>query len=69
MDAAEARRIYKREWNRKNRDKVKAAQDRYWQRKAEQAAAAEQAARQDTAAGMAGEMAKEPRSAKGRGIA
>lgn len=38
--AREARRAYKREWNRKNRDKVKAAQERYWSRKAE---AAEQA--------------------------
>ena len=32
--AKEARRAYKREWNRKNRDKVKAAQERYWNRKA-----------------------------------
>lgn len=36
--AAEARRQYKREWNAKNPDKVKAAQARYWQRKAERAA-------------------------------
>ena len=33
--AREARRAYKREWNRKNKDKVKAAQERYWIRKAE----------------------------------
>ncbi len=33
--AKELRRAYKREWNRKNRDKVKAAQERYWNRKAE----------------------------------
>ena len=39
--AKEARRAYKREWNRKNKDKVKAAQERYWNRKAQQAAAAE----------------------------
>lgn len=26
---------YRREWNRKNRDKVKAAQERYWNRLAE----------------------------------
>lgn len=39
--AKEARRAYKREWNRKNKDKVKAAQERYWNRKAEEAAAAE----------------------------
>lgn len=32
--AKEARRAYKREWNRRNRDKVKAAQARYWERKA-----------------------------------
>ena len=37
--AREARRIYKREWNRRNPDKVKAAQRRYWEKKA--AAAAE----------------------------
>lgn len=32
--AKEARRAYKREWNRKNRDKVKQAQERYWTKKA-----------------------------------
>lgn len=35
--AKEARRAYKREWNRRNRDKVKAAQERYWSRRAEAA--------------------------------
>ena len=40
--AKEARRAYKREWNRKNKDKVKAAQARYWERRA--AGKAEQAA-------------------------
>jgi hypothetical protein len=39
--AKEARRAYKREWNRKNRDKVKAAQARYWERKAAAAEAAQ----------------------------
>lgn len=39
--AKEARRAYKREWNRRNRDKVKAAQERYWNRKAEAAEAAQ----------------------------
>lgn len=34
-DAKEERRRYKREWNRKNPDKVKAAQRRYWERKAQ----------------------------------
>lgn len=43
--AKEARRAYKREWNRKNRDKVRAAQARYWERKA---AAAEAVRNQDT---------------------
>lgn len=32
--AREARRKYKREWNRANKDKVKAAQERYWMKKA-----------------------------------
>ena len=35
--AKEARRAYKREWNRKNRDRVKAAQARYWESKAQAA--------------------------------
>jgi len=34
--AKEARRAYKREWARKNPDKVKAAQERYWKKKAAQ---------------------------------
>jgi hypothetical protein len=34
--AKEARRAYNREWARSNRDKVKAAQERYWTRKAEE---------------------------------
>lgn len=34
--AKEARRAYKRAWNHANRDKVKAAQARYWNKKAEQ---------------------------------
>ena len=36
--AREARRAYKREWNRKNRDKCRAAEQRYWERKAAAAA-------------------------------
>lgn len=39
--AKEARRAYKREWNRRNRDKVRAAQARYWERKAAAAGAAQ----------------------------
>lgn len=35
--AKEARRAYKREWNRKNRDKVKAATARYWEKRAREA--------------------------------
>lgn len=39
--AKEARRAYKREWARKNPEKVKAQQERYWKKKAaEQVAAA-----------------------------
>lgn len=33
-EAAAARRAYKRAWAKKNPDKVNAAQERYWQRKA-----------------------------------
>lgn len=32
--AKEARRAYIREWQRNNKDKVRAAQERYWMRKA-----------------------------------
>ncbi len=39
--AAAARRAYKRKWARENRDKVQAQQERYWTRKAAEAAAAE----------------------------
>lgn len=38
--AKEARREYKREWNRKNPDKVRAAQKRYWEKRAQQIEAA-----------------------------
>lgn len=34
--AAAARRAYKREWARKNPDKIRAQQERYWQKKAAQ---------------------------------
>ncbi len=37
--AKEARREYKRRWNAANKDKVKAAQERYWNKIAEQQAA------------------------------
>ena len=32
--AKEMRRAYKRNWSRRNPDKVRAAQERYWERKA-----------------------------------
>ena len=35
--AQKLRREYKRDWNRRNPDKVKAAQARYWERKAKEA--------------------------------
>lgn len=44
--AKEAYRAYKREWNQNNRDKVRAAQERYWKRKAEAAERSEDPARQ-----------------------
>lgn len=34
--AKEARRAYRREWAKKNQEKVKAAQARYWNKKAEE---------------------------------
>lgn len=37
--AAEARRRYKREWARKNPDKIRAQQARYWEKKALEAEA------------------------------
>ena len=41
--AREQRRAYKREWNRKNKDKVKAASERYWERKAAEAQSKQEA--------------------------
>lgn len=35
--AREAQRAYRRAWAKKNPDKVKAAQERYWERKAKEA--------------------------------
>lgn len=35
--AKEARREYQRNWQRNNKDKVRAAQNRYWEKKAQQA--------------------------------
>lgn len=43
--AKEMRRAYKRAWNRANKDKVKAAQERYWNKRA---AAAQVAQEQET---------------------
>lgn len=39
--AKEERRIYQREWRRRNRDKVKAINQRYWANRAQQRLAAE----------------------------
>ncbi len=36
--AREARREYKRNWQRKNRDKCRAQQERYWTKRAEREA-------------------------------
>ena len=41
--AKEARRAYKRAWNKANPEKVKAYQANYWQKKAEQAQQAAEA--------------------------
>lgn len=42
--AKAARRAYKRKWQRENRDKVKQYQEKYWNRKAQEAAAADSTA-------------------------
>ena len=39
--ALELRREYQREWRRKNKDKVKANNRRYWERKAQKEAVSE----------------------------
>lgn len=41
QEALEARRKYAREWRRRNRDKVRAAAARYWNKKAKKQAAEE----------------------------
>ena len=43
--AKEARRAYKRKWAKENPDKIRAQQERYWNKKAEQAEQAENDAR------------------------
>lgn len=48
--AKEARRLYKREWSRKNPDKVKAATERFFNKKAAEMAAAAAAAAGDPSA-------------------
>ena len=42
--AREARNAYQREWNRKNREKVREHQRRYWERKAAELEAEERKA-------------------------
>ena len=44
--AIAARRAYKRKWQRENPEKVKEYQERYWTKKAVEAAAAEKAAQE-----------------------
>lgn len=39
--AREARNAYMREWRAKNKEKVRATQDRYWKRKAKELAESE----------------------------
>lgn len=36
-EARKARNAYMREWRRKNKDKVKAARERHWEKKAREA--------------------------------
>ena len=36
-EAREARNAYMREWRKKNKDKVKAARERHWEKKAREA--------------------------------
>lgn len=43
--AKEARRAYKRKWAKDNPDKIRAQQERYWTKKAEQQEQAENDAR------------------------
>ena len=43
-EAKQARLAYRREWQRKNRDKVKAYNERYWEKKAAAQKAADQEA-------------------------
>lgn len=45
--ALEARRAYKRKWAKENPDKVKAAQERYWTKKAAEMQQAEKEAAAD----------------------
>ncbi len=47
--ASEFKRAYHREWRRKNRDKVRAAQQRYWVKKMREFEAQQQATRDSEA--------------------
>ena len=49
-EAKEARRAYRRKWNKEHPDKVKEYQARYWQKKADQAAAQANIEAKDNAA-------------------
>ena len=45
--ARDAKNAYMREWYKKNRDKARASQERYWKRKAEQQKRAQGAGERD----------------------
>ena len=46
--AREAQRVYMREWRRKNKDKVRANNHRYWEKRAERMAAKKGEGHDDT---------------------
>ena len=48
-EAIAARREYKRQWAKKNPDKVRAQQRRYWEKRGQEAAGAGQADKEKTA--------------------
>lgn len=48
--AVEARREYQRQWRKANKDKIKAAQKRYWEKKAASLTGIENENEEETAA-------------------
>ena len=49
-EAKQARLAYRREWQKKNRDKVKAYNERYWEKKAAAQKGTEEAPAEETPA-------------------